>query len=293
MAKFYFHLFTLFLGCWVQFSNAQVIETTVPLVYDQVKSTIKTRFSPPPGFSWVHEPRGSFQEYIANFPLHPPGFPVRDYNTRPIDQQKYHAALLKIDVGNKDLQQCADAWIRLYAEYLWSQKRFDEIGFQFTSGQFFSWMDFKNGMRTKELKNKVRFYTINSVDDSYQNFRQYLQIIFRYAGTISLDRESVAVKKNEDIEIGDFLIKPGSPGHCVIVVGVARNKSGQKRYLLAESFMPAQDIHILKNLGNPQSSPWYEINVNAAETATAKYTFKPTSVKRFHALAHKKSENLF
>jgi hypothetical protein len=53
---------------------------------------------------------------------------------------------------------------------------------------------------------------------------------------------------------------------------------------LAESYMPAQDIHVLVNHNNPKLSPWYELDVNARETITAKYIFNPTSIKRFHAL---------
>ena len=113
--------------------SSQVIETTQPLVIDESKSTIKTRFSPPKGFSWVIEQPASFGEFLNNFPLHPPNLPVRDYTGVPIEQQQHHIAILKIDVGEKDLQQCADAWIRLYAEYLWLNKKFDDIGELFRS----------------------------------------------------------------------------------------------------------------------------------------------------------------
>lgn len=268
------------------FPNAfsQVIETTEPLVVDQSKSSIRKRFTPPKGYFWVKEVAGSFSDFLQNFPLHPPHFPVRDFTGFPITQQNHHIALLRIDVGTKDLQQCADAWMRLYAEYLWLNRRFDEIGFEFTSGQFFSWNDYSKGIRTQELKKKVRFINIGKTENSYESFQNYLEIVFRYAGTISLDRESVPVSNNAAIRTGDFLIKPGSPGHSVIIVGVARNAAGKKIYLLAESFMPAQDIHILVNHKNPQLSPWYELDVNAPQTITAKFTFKPTSIKRFHAL---------
>lgn len=271
---------------FVAFQNffSQIYVTTQPLVIDETKSTIRTRFDPPRGFSWVHDEPGSFGEFLTNFPLHPAGFPVRDFTGVPIEQQQHHVAILKIDVGEKNLQQCADAWIRLYAEYLWLHQRFDDIGFEFTSTQFFAWDDYKIGFRTKEINKKVSFVNTGKFDDSYENFQKYLEVIFRYAGTISLDVESDPVENNAAIKAGDFIIKPGSPGHSVIIVGVAKNTSGKKRYLLAESYMPAQDIHVLVNHKNPKLSPWYELDVNAPATVTAKYIFKPTSIKRFHAL---------
>lgn len=292
MAKYsilirFYHIVFLLAVLNFQTAFSQVIETTEPLIIDESKSTIRTRFMPPKGYFWTKEMPGSFSEYVVNFPLYPPNFPVRNFNGVPIAKQSNHVAILKIDVGAKDLQQCADAWIRLYAEYLWSQKRFEEIGFEFTSGQFFAWNDYKKGVRTKEINNRVSFYNTGKIDDSYENFRKYLNIIFRYAGTISLDRESVSVLQNSQIKTGDFLIKPGSPGHSVIVVGVAINNVGKKLYLLAESFMPAQDIHVLRNNVDSTISPWYELDVKAPKTVTAKYVFIPTSIKRFHALVPK------
>ena len=284
MVKFRHILFLLSVFAFQRIS-AQVVETTTPLIIDESKSTIRTRFAPPKGFSWVREEQGSFSEYLTFFPLHPPNLPVRDFNMVPIEKQYNHIAILNIDVGDKDLQQCADAWMRLYGEYLWSQKRFDEIGFHFTSGQFLSWNDYKSGIRTKEdRRKKVTFHKTGKVDDSYATFREYLNIIFRYAGTISLDKEAVPVRKNYEIKPGDFLITPGSPGHSVFVVGRVRSSTGKYLYLLAESFMPAQDIHILRNPNNANLSPWYELDINAPKTVTAKYIFKPTSIKRFHAI---------
>ena len=272
----------IFLNFQTAFS--QVVETTQPLVIDEKKSTIRTRFSPPKGYAWINEEKGSFGEYLVNFPLHPPNFPVRDYKAIPIVKQYNHAAIMNIDVGDKDLQQCADAWIRLYAEYLWKNCRFDEIKFEFTSGQTFAWNDYKKGMRTKEAKNRVTFYSTKKIDDSYESFREYLNIIFRYAGTISLERESRPILQNNQIKTGDFLITPGSPGHSVIIVGIAKNNAGKFLYLLAESFMPAQDIHLLRNTAKSSISPWYELDVKSPQTATNKYIFKPTLIKRFRGI---------
>lgn len=284
MMTFFKNLLAFALFLCLQNYSGQVLEKTEFLNIDHSKSTIITRFDPPTGFVWVKEVPGSFSDYLTKFPLHPVNFPVRYYNLVPIEKQNHHASILKIEVGNKDLQQCADAWMRLYAEYLWKNKRFDDIKFEFTSKQMFSWNDYKNGVRTKEDGEFVIFFNTPEKSDTYKNFRNYLNVVFNYAGTISLDRESLPVISNDDIKSSDIIIKPGSPGHTVIVVGVSRDLKGKKLYLLAESFMPAQDVHILVNHRKPNISPWYELDINSPETVTAKYIFRPTSIKRFYAL---------
>lgn len=273
----------LFASCWLSLA-AQAEVATSDLIFDKTKATVKTRFAPPSGYRWVDEIPGSFADFLTAFPLHPPGFPIRDHRGIPISHQNNHAALLNIDVGKKDLQQCADAWIRLYSEYLWGSDRADEAGFEFTDGTFFSWNDYRQGIRTLQTGRKVTLTNSNAKDNSYSAFRNFLDVIFMYAGTISLDRESHPVQSDPEIRPGDFLITPGSPGHLVMIVGSAQNAAGKRLYLLAESFMPAQDIHILVNHQNAQISPWYELHVNATETVTAKYVFKPSVIKRFRAL---------
>ena len=81
-----------------------------------------------------------------------------------------------------------------------------------------------------------------------------------------------------DIEPGDVFIKGGFPGHAVIVMDVAVNSTGKKIFLLAQSYMPAQDIHLLLNHSNHSLSPWYEVN-DEVIIETPEYTFTRHQLK--------------
>lgn len=254
-------------------------ENTVQI--NKAENTIRKRFSAPEGYQWVEEKSGSFGYFIENFKLKPYGSQILKYNGTPIVTQHLHEAVFDIDTGNKDLQQCADAVIRLRAEYLWTTGQSDKIMFHFTSGDLVSWNDYKNGIRAFVNGNSVNFRRTAGSDDSYENFRNYLDLIFNYAGTISLNKETQPVIKNADLKTGNLLIIPGSPGHVVFISGVCRNQKGEKLYLLSEGFTPAQSVHVLSNPFSRRISPWYNLDVDDPETKTARYIFKPTNFRQF------------
>lgn len=245
------------------------------------ENTIKSRFYPPKGFRWIESEPHSYGYFIENFKLKPYGTQILKYDGTPISTQHLHEGVLDIDIGTTDLQQCADAIMRLRAEYLWKQKKEDEIQFHFTSGDLMTWSAYKTGVRPIVDGNSVTMMKQANNDGSYENFRKYLDLIFTYSGTISLNRETQPVTKNEDLKTGDILNTPGSPGHVVFIAGVCENDNGERRYLLGEGFTPAQSIHILKNPCSPSTSPWYALDVNAKETKTARYLFEPTNFRRF------------
>lgn len=263
---------------------AQETEDVMPVSSVQInkdKNTIRERFSPPKDYQWQEEKSDSFGYFIENFKLKPYGSQILRFDGSPISTQHLHEAIFDIDTGNKDLQQCADAVIRLRAEYLYKIKKTDEIKFHFTSGDLLSWNDYKNGVRAFVNSNTVNFRKTADFDDSYQGFRNYLDLIFNYAGTISLNKETQPVIKSSDLKTGDILITPGSPGHVVFIAGVCQNKEGKKLFLLGEGFTPAQSIHLLSNPFQKNISPWYDLDVNAPETKTARYIFKPTNFRGF------------
>ena len=162
----------------------------------------------------------------------------------------YKRQVVDLDVGTRDLQQCADAVIRLRAEYLYQEQRYEEIHFNFTNGFNAEYAKWREGYRIKVEGNSVSWIKSSNPSQSYEDFRKYLDLVFAYAGTLSLAQELTLVQVAE-MEIGDVFIQGGSPGHCVIVVDMAEhNETGEKL------FMPAQEIHILKNGRDSSISPW-------------------------------------
>lgn len=188
-----------------------------------------------------------------------------------------------MEIGNRDLQQCADAVMRLRAEYLWKHKRYGEIKFNFTNGFLAGYKKWAEGNRIKVSGNQVQWYAAGKgVDYSYKTFRNYLDMVFMYAGTASLSRELQAVSYTS-LQPGDVFIKGGSPGHAVIVVDVAVHPTTKKKvFLLAQSYMPAQQIHILVNPVSLSLSPWYELaETDAGKLYTPEWIFSRKDLKRF------------
>lgn len=250
------------------------ISTTATLIHKN-GNTVKTRFSAPENYEWIEEKPNSFGEFLVNFTLKKYGAQILRFDGNPIATQSLHEAIYDIDTGEKDLQQCADSVIRLYAEYLWKQDRKDEIAFHFTNGDLVKWTDYRDGYRAFVMGNSVDYRKTASYDDSYQNFRNYLDLIYNYAGTISLTAETKAVNSTRNLKTGDILITPGSPGHVVFIAGSCENKNGEKLFLLSEGFTPAQSIHLLKNPFEENISPWYQLDVNSEKINTARFSFSP------------------
>lgn len=234
----------------------------------------------PAGFERIPVPGDSFGAWLRHLPLKPPGTFVLLYNGTRKGNQDAHHAVLDIDTGARDLQQCADAVIRLRAEYLYAASRLAEIHFKFTSGDVASFTRWADGFRPLVAKDRVRWIKRAQADSSYTSFRRFLGVVFSYAGTLSLSRELVA-RPIKGIEIGDLFIRGGSPGHAAIVVDLAVDKAtGRKVFLLAQSYMPAQDIHILKNPVDPKLSPWYPVDFGEI-LETPEWIFKKGELMRF------------
>ncbi len=210
----------------------------------------------PAGFTRLKETSGSFSNWLLKLPLKP-NKTVYQFDGKAKTNQNAQFAVLDISVGNRDLQQCADAVMRLRAEYLFAIKEYESIHF---------------------TDNEGKGYQFNPPFTSV-HLQQYLQGVFGMCGTASLSKQLNRIPMN-DMKPGDVMIRGGFPGHAVMVMDIATNYSGEKIYLLAQSYMPAQDIHVLINPADKGLSPWYLVS-EAALIQTPEYTFSKGELKRW------------
>lgn len=204
----------------------------------------------PEGFRRLETARNSFGAWLRRMPLKSDRT-VYLYNGQAKTNQSAQFAVVDIPVGTSDLQQCADAVMRMRAEYLLSAGRSSEIVFH-------------------DNANKAYRFTPGGDRSA---FERYMRNVFAWCGTLSLEKELRAVSDVSRISAGDVFIKGGSPGHAVIVLDVAIDGQGKKAFLLAQSYMPAQDIHVLKNPKGSLRQPWYTLD-QGSELMTPEWTFQ-------------------
>lgn len=279
-------LFFISLGCVnSQTEQKQAVEVMgeVPVevlikMINTEGNTLASRINTPTGYDRLAVDSTSFAHYLRQLPLKADGSPVLHYNGST-KSRLVHVAVVDMPIGKRDLHQCADAVMRLKAQYHWQRQEYDSIHFNFTNGFRVDYSEWKKGRRVVIEGNKTYWNNRQNPSNTYQDFWKYMELVFSYAGTASLEKELEAVPIL-DMQIGDVFIQGGFPGHAVIVVDMAENDQGEKLYMLAQSYMPAQEIQILKNLDDPDVSPWYKLS-DQEVVSTPEWTFSKSDLKRF------------
>ena len=229
--------------------------------------------APPTGFRRISLTTNGFGNWLRGLPLLPDGTEVKLWTGEPKKNQAAHVAVVDLDVGKQNLQQCADAIMRLRAEYLWSSGRQREIAFHGADGQLLRWA---GGNR--------------------EAFGRYLREVFNRASTASLHRELATPAKGDVVQPGDVLVHPAGKynklGHAVLVLDAAEDAKGNRIVLIGQSYTPAQQVEVLVNTREPQLSPWYseaKLDTEDADvrvglrTPSWQWPFRRGDVKRFPA----------
>jgi uncharacterized protein DUF4846 len=239
---------------------------------------LASRIAPPAGFARAPVPADGFADWLRGLPLKPGRPAVQLFDGHEKRRQDVHHAVVDLDVGRRDLQQCADAVIRLRAEYLYSRGDYASIAFDFTSGDRVPYARWRTGERPSVQGRRVTWRQAASPDASHAGFRAYLDTVFTYAGSLSLRRELAG--PGPEIEAGDVFVEGGSPGHAVLVVDVAQAPGGRAAFLLVQSYMPAQEVHVLRNPGRPDLDPWYPADFDD-RLVTPEWVFRKDDRRRW------------
>ena len=243
--------------------------------------TIVSVFAPPPGFVRVAADPGSFADWLRRLPLERGNAGLVLYDGRPIVDDGGAAGVVDIDVGSSDLQQCADAVMRLRAEYLYAHKLPGLIGFDLFDGQRYRFLAYVEGTTPIIAGNGIAWQNGRPEDASHASLRRWLDIVYGFASTRSLARELRPVGRFADAAIGDVLVRPGAPGHAVLIVDMANDPaSGRRLVILAESSMPARSVRITRNPHDPTLGPWLPLE-DGQPLALPGTSFEASQLRRF------------
>jgi len=221
---------------------------------------LASRFPAPAGFRRISVPERSYAHWLRYLPLLPKRTPVRDYAGSLLPgSTAAAAAVVDLDVGQRDLQQCVDTLLRLRAEYLWWRRRAYRIRFRYDGGRYFGFSEWARGVRPRRQGRRILFERRARPSYGRRSLRRYLTFLYAMTGTMHHVQEPRV--RFAHLAPGDFFIqpppKPGWYGHAVVILDVARDAGGHLRALLGEGYTPAQDFHVLHA---PGGGAWYRLS---------------------------------
>jgi hypothetical protein len=266
-------LFPVLLGCQTQYEGTEIIGQAPELGEDRAPQQmsaddypflnaatveadpLESRFPVPAGYQRVPLTKGSFGKWLRGLPVAKGKAVVQRFDGQELRAPA--AAVVALDIGSGDVQQCADSILRLHAEFQWKRGEADELSIHFTSGDESNWKAWREGERFEIAGARVKRTQNAPVSNTHTEFRKWLQHSFLYAGTRSLKLDAEPIPLADVLRPGDFFVSPGSPGHAVIILDVADAPGKPSVALLGQGFMPAQSFHVLRDRGAHMIDGWF------------------------------------
>jgi hypothetical protein len=234
----------------------------------------------PAGYERISIEDASFAAYLRNLSLLPDGAPVKYYDGSEKRNNEIYTAVAAIDIGFEDLQRASEICIRLRGEYLFESQQYRKIAFTISTHERISYVNWVEGLKIT-IEGKPYWTKSPTEADRYRTFRRYLEFIYTYAHIETL-LDDVQRASLYDIQPGDMFIQATRPGHVVMVVDVAESReTGDRIFLLAQSYKPAQSFHVLLNPGDANLSPWYSISAIDDKITTPEFIFYKRDLRRF------------
>lgn len=248
--------------------------------------TIVERIDTPFKFSRIPAEKGSFADYIRNYPLKNSAEPLLLYNGNKKQNQEAHAAIFSLPLENRDLQNASGSIIALYAQYMYKMAMEDKISFHFTNGGENKWLDYKKNaaskrtVRTEIAGNLKKWTEYEKPADRNEIFKSYVRNVLAHTSILSMQIYDSEAVDFENLRIGDILMDMANHKHVCLVVDMCENsENGERAVLLAQGFSPAQEFHVIRN---PKriNDPWYYIDDMIVPLETPEYTFPKESWRR-------------
>jgi Domain of unknown function (4846) len=192
---------------------------------------LRCRLAPPAGYTRVTPP-DDFAAWLRELPLKAPEARVMTFSGREATLSErlfaYNAGVVDMQLLNEN-QQCADAIMRLRAEYLWTTGDCNQI--EFTQARMtISYRDWDSCSTRSRPK-----------------FEKYLKYVFAFIGTAGLKDELQKIDKGQ-VFAGDLHVQndTGGIGHALLVLDHVKNAEGRSLYLLGQGSIPALEFHIVR-----------------------------------------------
>jgi hypothetical protein len=256
MTRLFVFIIILFSSCKQQ-SEKSVVPVIPPsgdsATYFKTIQEIPT----PDGYKRVPALPGSFAYWLRQLELKKDKT-VFLFNGMPKPVQTAQFAVINKSRSKTDLQQCADVIMRLRAEYLFDKGEYESIKFMDFNNTWYPW---KGG-------------------SNREKFANYLDNVFGWCGSASLEKQLKAVNVFAEIKAGDVLVKGGFPGHAMLVADVAINNKEEKIFMLIQGYQPAQDMHVVVNPLDNKLSPWYPLP-EGQEIITPEWKFFTHQLKKW------------
>jgi hypothetical protein len=218
---------------------------------------------PSSNFKRVITPQNSFARWLRELCLDEVGTPVYDYrgNVFKSGQDSIVAYVVNWDIKGRRLEQCMDILVRMYAEFIWSNKAAKDLGLPLPGGNWLYWEDWREGFRPKFTGIQVTLKRSVATDSSYFSYIKYLNLIFAESHTQQFYHSYKKIDRG-DLQIGDFVVRKGLKGHAVMIVDLAENANGELIGLIGNGDTPACQFFILNYIKN---QPWIPLSRESDE----------------------------
>lgn len=214
----------------------------------------------PKGYTRVQAETGSYADYLRSLPLKKRGAKVQLFTGGDAAFQTLSAGVIDQDILSIN-EQCADVTMRLRAEYLWQQGHYRDISFRNVAGRSMHY----HGGRSRRA------------------FESYMRRVYDKCNTASVYQETQP-RPISEVQPGDVLVYPARTGrkygHAVIVVDVARSRSGKVAIMCAEGNTPAREKHIIRN-PNAARNPWFYLSGDEQQIQISCFRFKKDELRHY------------